>query len=57
MKIISNDDKHIDYISIGVNEMFLRYFKVIKEFHRNDLHDLSKEEKLNFISTCIIWCN
>ena len=46
MKLISNDDKHIVYRSIGVNEIFLRYLKVIKELHRNDLHDLSREEKL-----------
>ena len=48
MKFISNDDKHIDYRSIGVNEKNLRYLKVIKELHRNDLHDLSREEKLAF---------
>jgi len=48
MKLISNDDKHIVYRSIGVNGIFLRYLKVIKELHRNDLHDLSREEKLAF---------
>ena len=48
MKLIYNDDKHIDYRGIGVNEIFLRYLKVIKELHRNDLHDLSREEKLAF---------
>ena len=45
MKLISNDDKHIDYRSIGVNEIFLRYLKVIKELHINDLHDFSKTKK------------
>ena len=48
MKLISNDDKHIVYRSIGVNEKNLRYLKVIKELHENDLHDLSREEKLAF---------
>ena len=48
MKLISNDDKHIVYRSIGFNEIFLRYLKVIKELHINDLHDLSREEKLAF---------
>ena len=48
MKFISNDDKHIVYKIIRVNEKNLRYLKVIKELHRNDLHDLSREEKLAF---------
>ena len=48
MKLISNDDKHIVYISIGVNEKNLRYLKMIKEIHRNYLHDLSREEKIAF---------
>ena len=48
MKLISNDDKHIVYKRIGVNDKILRYLKVIKELHRNDLHDLSREEKLAF---------
>ena len=43
MNIISNDDKHIVYKRIGVNENFLRYLKVIKEIHVNDLHELYRE--------------
>ena len=48
MKLISNDDKHIVYRSIGVSEKNLRYLKVIKELNRNYLHDLSREYKLAF---------
>ncbi|XP_022990141.1 uncharacterized protein LOC111487124 [Cucurbita maxima] len=45
---VSEDGKHVDYISIHGSEEFARYLRIVQELQRVELQNLAREEKLAF---------
>ncbi|XP_019415798.1 PREDICTED: uncharacterized protein LOC109327185 [Lupinus angustifolius] len=45
---VSEDGRHVDYISMHGSEEFARYLRIVEELQRVEIWDLSREESLAF---------